>query len=71
MSGKRGPYSSLFGPASGFLPVKLRWSVMSMALPGSRSFLRPPAAFEMSRFFTPSILKTRMGAVTSSAEYPS
>ena len=43
-AGKRGPKRSRFGPSSGLSPDRLRWSVMSITSPGSKSGFSPPAA---------------------------
>ena len=43
-SGKRSPSASAFWPTSGDMPVRLRWSEMTISVPGPYAGLIPPAA---------------------------
>ncbi len=63
MSGKRGPRESSFGPISGFMPIMLMWSSMSIRSPFPYAGLSPPQAFDTTSAFAPSARMTRTGNV--------
>src|SRR5882672_3373925 len=65
MSGKRGPSVSSFGPRSGFVPMKLMWSLMTMRSPFSNDGFSPPHAFVRMIVSMPQALNTRTGKATS------
>src|SRR5207249_3069622 len=61
MSGKRGPRLSSFGPRSGFVPMKLMWSLRTMRSPFLKAGFKPPHAFVMISVRTPQARRTRTG----------
>ncbi len=70
-SGKRGPRSSALGPISGFWPVRLMWSRMTMSVPGPKDGSSPPAAFVRTTTLAPSRWNSRTGWTTSPGWLPS
>ncbi|MNY31764.1 hypothetical protein D3C86_1659390 [compost metagenome] len=52
------------GPIRGLLPVRLRWSLMSIRSPAWNCLLRPPVAQVTTRVSTPMACMTRTGKVT-------
>ena len=71
MSKNRSPSAASFGPASGFRPVPLMWSVISISRPGPTSARRLPAALLRITVPQPSRARVRTGRTTSARPCPS
>ena len=64
MSGNRAPNRSSLAPTSGFCPVRLIWSSITISAPWANPVFTPPAALVRIRVLTPSTPSTRTANVT-------
>ena len=71
MSGNRAPSASALGPMSGFWPVRLMWSVMTMSVPGPKDGSSPPAALVRTTTVAPRRWNSSTGWMTRPGSLPS
>ena len=71
MSVKRSPMFEAFGPTSGLCPVRFRWSLMTMSVPGPKLGSSPPAALVSTTTFAPSRPNSSTGWTTRPGALPS
>jgi hypothetical protein len=71
MSGNRGPKRSSLGPMSGLLPMRFRWSSITIRAPWLKPVFTPPAAFVRMSLRTPESPSILVAKVTVRRSCPS